>query len=458
MSSTRQTDLPVAVIGAGPIGLAAAAHLVACGDTPLVFEAGATAGASVLKWGHVRMFSPWQYNIDAVAGELLAAHDWSAPNPDELPTGQELVERYLAPLAALPEIAPHLRFNTRVLAVTRQSVDKMKSAGRAEIPFLLHVESADGVEEHVLARAVIDASGTYESPNFLGVNGIPALGERSLAGQIFYGIPDVRGRERARYAGRSVAVAGSGHSAFNALLDLAELAKDEPGTSIRWIVRRANLRQLFGGEDQDELPARGGLGIRLRQQVESGVITLVTNFRTIEVRRVGAQAALVGTERTIDPVDQIIVTTGFRPDLTPLRELRLELDPACESPVALAATIDPNLHSCGSVPPHGAAELQHPEPDFYIVGMKSYGRAPTFLMLTGYEQVRSIVCALTGDLEGAKAVRLELPETGVCTVDACCEPAASSAIPLQLTLPSSARSSCCEPSADVADEIASVER
>jgi hypothetical protein len=255
-----------------------------------------------------------------------------------------------------------------------------------------------------------------------------------------------------------VAVAGSGHSAFNALLDLAELAKDEPGTSIRWIVRRANLRQLFGGEDQDELPARGGLGIRLRQQVESGVITLVTNFRTIEVRRVGAQAALVGTERTIDPVDQIIVTTGFRPDLTPLRELRLELDPACESPVALAATIDPNLHSCGSVPPHGAAELQHPEPDFYIVGMKSYGRAPTFLMLTGYEQVRSIVCALTGDLEGAKAVRLELPETGVCTVDACCEPAASSAIPLQLTLPSSARSSCCEPSADVADEIASVER
>ena len=98
-----------------------------------------------------------------------------------------------------------------------------------------------------------------------------------------------------------------------------------------------------------------------------------------------------------------------------LSELRLDLDPIVESPRALAPLIDPNVHSCGTVPPHGAEELRQPEPGFYIVGMKSYGRAPTFLMLTGYEQVRSVVAELTGDLVAARRVELTLPATGVCS-------------------------------------------
>jgi hypothetical protein len=134
----------------------------------------------------------------------------------------------------------------------------------------------------------------------------------------------------------------------------------------------------------------------------------------------------------LPPVDEIIAATGFRPDLEPLSELRLGLDPAVESPLALASLIDPNIHSCGSVPPHGAEELQHPESDFYIVGMKSYGRAPTFLMLTGYEQVRSVAAAIAGDWEAAREVRLVLPETGVCSSSSvlaergvsCCAPVA----------------------------------
>jgi hypothetical protein len=138
-----------------------------------------------------------------------------------------------------------------------------------------------------------------------------------------------------------------------------------------------------------------------------------------------------GVETTLPPVDEIIVATGFRPDLSPLSELRLALDSATESPAALAPLIDPNVHSCGTVPPHGAAELAHPEQDFYIAGMKSYGRAPTFLLLTGYEQVRSIAAALAGDWEAARDVQLTLPETGVCSstyeTGSCCSTSASGA-------------------------------
>lgn len=98
-----------------------------------------------------------------------------------------------------------------------------------------------------------------------------------------------------------------------------------------------------------------------------------------------------------------------------LREIRLTLDPWLESSGTLGPLIDPNLHSCGTVRPHGALELAHPEPDFFIAGMKSYGRAPTFLIATGHEQVRSIAAALTGDHEAAARVELDLPETGVCS-------------------------------------------
>jgi hypothetical protein len=116
-------------------------------------------------------------------------------------------------------------------------------------------------------------------------------------------------------------------------------------------------------------------------------------------------------------VDLLVPATGFRPDLVMLSELRLELDPAVDAPRQLGPLIDPEFHSCGSVTPHGEKILAHPEPGFYIVGMKSYGRAPTFLMATGYEQVRSIAAALAGDRAAAENVELHLPETGVCSID-----------------------------------------
>ncbi|HSE45757.1 MAG TPA: NAD(P)-binding domain-containing protein, partial [Gemmatimonadales bacterium] len=297
----------------------------------------------------------------------------------------------------------------------RAGHDKMKTIGREQTPFEVRVRTAAG-EESLLARAVIDASGTYGVPNPLGANGLPAIGEGECRDRIFYGIPDVLGTHRPRYAGRSVVVVGSGHSAFNALLDLAQLATTEPGTTITWAVRRGDVAAAYGGGASDALPARGNLGARLRTLVDGGQIRLETDFRTHAVDRSGAKVMLRSADgRAIGPFDELVAVTGFRPDLAMLGELRLDLDPAVESPRALAPLIDPNIHSCGTVPPHGAEELRQPEPGFYIVGMKSYGRAPTFLMLTGYEQVRSVVAELTGDLEGARRVELTLPATGVCS-------------------------------------------
>lgn len=415
---TESTRLPVAVIGAGPVGLAAAAHLLEQGETPLVLEAGETVGASILEWAHVRVFSPWRYNVDAASKRLLLANGWQEPEPDYLPTGRELMEQYLRPLAELPQLRPHIQLGTRVLSVARQGFDKMKTAGREQAPFVLHVRRADGSEELLTARAVIDASGTYTAPNPLGASGVPAIGERALSDRIFYGIPDVLGAHRQRYVGRRVLVVGSGHSAFNALLDLAQLAEVEPLTRIIWAIRRTDTRQLYGGGENDLLPARGALGTRLHQLVTTGTVQLVTGLRVLALRATDDGVTVRSGETELPPVDEIVATTGFRPDLSLLSELRLGLDPVVETTPALAPLIDPNVHSCGSVRPHGEAELAHPnEPGFYIAGMKSYGRAPTFLMLTGYEQVRSIVCALVGDLEGARDVQLVLPETGVCSLD-----------------------------------------
>jgi cation diffusion facilitator CzcD-associated flavoprotein CzcO len=241
-------ELPIAIIGAGPIGLAAAAHLVERKMPFIVFEAGPRVGHSALAWGHVQMFSPWKYAIDPAAARLLEATGWHAPEPDGYPTGRALVEQYLDPLAAHPAIAPSVRLNSRVVAVARAGFDKMKTEGRERAPFQLHIAHDDGDEEIVFARAVIDASGTYTTPNPLGANGLLAAGERALADRIVYGIPDVLGRERARYAGKRVLVAGSGHSAFNAILDLAALAEQVPDTSVTWIVRRGEMgRRMVAG-------------------------------------------------------------------------------------------------------------------------------------------------------------------------------------------------------------------
>ncbi|WP_425860950.1 FAD-dependent oxidoreductase [Arthrobacter sp. TWP1-1] len=419
--SELRSDLPIAIIGAGPVGLAAAANLVERGITPVIFESGDSVGSAVQKWGHIRLFSSWEHNIDPASRRLLEPTGWEAPRLTSLPYGAELVEKYLNPLAAVPAISAALHLSSMVTAVSRVGMDKTHSRDRDDQPFLVRVQSADGsvTDHHV--RAVIDTSGTWAQPNPLGQAGLPARGEDDaiVAGLITEPLPDVTGADRARFVGRHVLVIGAGHSAANTLLSLGQLAKNEPGTRISWAVRGSDASRLYGGGDLDGLPARGRLGSRLRGLVEDGHIELHTSFTTTSFT-VGESLAVTGTtpdgNLTLD-VDVLIPATGFRPDLEILREIRLELDPIVEAPRDLGPMIDPEFHSCGTVPAHGASVLAHPDKDFYIAGMKSYGRAPTFLLATGYEQVRSIVAALAGDQTAANQVHLELPETGVCSTD-----------------------------------------
>jgi hypothetical protein len=413
--STQQ--LPVIVVGAGPIGLAAAAHLLERGIEPLVLEAGDAAGAAVREWSHVRLFSTWGEVVDPAAEKLLAPTGWVRPDPATYPSGGDWVEQYLRPLAAV--LGERVRPGVTVTGVARAGRDRVVDADRESRPFVVHVEYADGREERLTARAVIDASGTWTTPGPAGGSGLPALGEKAAADRITYRVPDLKAPAvRARYAGRRTAVIGSGASAFTALAGLADLAKSDDGAGTHgvWILRRGISGSTFGGGEADQLPARGALGLAAKSAVDGGYADAVTGFRTEAIERDDdGRLVLVGDDgRRLDPVDEVIVLTGLRPDLTFLDELRLGLDERLQAPVALAPLIDPNQHSCGTVYPHGVNELSHPEKDVYLVGMKSYGRAPTFLAMTGYEQVRSVAASLAGDQEAAERVELTLPETGVC--------------------------------------------
>lgn len=406
-------ELPVVVIGAGPSGLAAAAHLLDRGLVPLVLEAGPSAGTAVRGWQHVRLFSRWGELIDAQAEKALAPTGWSAPDPDRYPTGAQWVQRYLQPLADV--LGDRVRFGARVVGVARRGRDLVVDEGRDREPLVVHVATAAGVEL-VTARAVLDASGTWTVPNPLGGDGLPALGEQAAADRIVYRVPDLDDPAvRARYAGRRIAVAGSGHSALTALVAFAALADTAPGTHVDWVLRRGQVGDTFGGGEADQLPARGGLGQQARRAAAAGHIDTVTGFRTAGVFRDDGRVVLEGVDgRRLAPVDEVVVLTGFRPDLSFLSEVRLDLDPVLQAPRMLAPLIDPNVHSCGTVYPHGARELAQPESEVFLVGMKSYGRAPTFLALTGYEQIRSVAAALAGDHAAAERVELVLPETGVC--------------------------------------------
>ncbi|UWE07300.1 lysine N(6)-hydroxylase/L-ornithine N(5)-oxygenase family protein [Actinacidiphila bryophytorum] len=406
--------LPVVVVGAGPVGLAAAAHLRERGLPAQVLERGPAAADAVRQWGHVRLFSTWAELTDPAAERLLAAHGWTRPDPAGYPTGAEWARDYLQPLA--DALGAAVRYGAEVTGISRLGRDRVVDADRADRPFTVDHTTADGREQRILARAVIDASGTWTHPSPAGGNGLPALGERVAADRITYRVPDLADPAvRARHAGRRTAVVGSGASAFTALAALAALAGQVPGTHAVWVLRRGIGGSTFGGGTADQLPARGALGLAAKAAVDDGHADAVTGFRTAEIEQVAGGLVLVGDDGTrLEPVDEVVVLTGLRPDLGFLTEVRLRLDERLQAPPALASEIDPNRHSCGSVRPHGHRELAHPEPDFYLAGMKSYGRAPTFLAMTGYEQVRSIAAALAGDTEAADRVELTLPETGVC--------------------------------------------
>ena len=442
----RHAGHPLVIVGAGPAGLAAAAQAHARGIPTVVLEAGTTGGSAVLEWGHVRLFSPWSELIDPVAEKLLTESGWTSPDPASYPTGRDWVERYLAPLAALLAQQPgvEVHYGHRVVGVARAGRDRLVAIGRDEVPFTVHVATPDG-RRSITACAVIDASGTWGTANPLGGDGYLADGEAEHAERIFYGIPDLADPAvAARYAGKHVAVAGRGASAQNALVALTSLASREPGTRVTWLVRRGDTDKAFGGGDNDQLVARGALGKSAQHAVEDGPVITVTGFRTSTVASHDGRLTLTSIDgQQVSDVDEVVVVTGFRPDHSWLSEVHLDLDGELSAPTALAPEIHPAYHSCGSVSPHGANLLRQPEGDLYLVGMKSYGRAPSFLTLTGYEQTRSVVAEIAGDYESADRVELVLPDSGVCGGSGLFEEAP-------------AAGGCCGPSITAAPELLTV--
>ena len=401
-------ELPVVIVGAGPQGLAAAAHLTERGMDAVVLERGGSSGTAVSEWGHVRLFSGWSELVDAAARRLLGASDRTVPAAG-YPTGAEWVEDYMVPLAHV--LGDRVQYDVTVTGVSRRGRDKLVDGGRGDESFTVHTRDRDGLEGRLDARAVIDASGTWGQPNPAGADGYPAVGETASEPRISYRIP----ADVSEYAGRHVAVIGSGHSAAHAVLRLGELVRSAPGTRVTWLLRRAGETNVFGGGPGDELPQRAALGSRARSIVDSGAAQVVAGFRVAEFRPEGDGLSILSEDgRELSGITQAFALTGFRPDTHLFRELRVDLDRALEAVAGIADEIDPNIHSCGSVSATGARQLAQPERNFFILGAKSYGRAPTFLALTGYEQVRSVVAHLAGDDEAAARNELVLPDTGVC--------------------------------------------
>ncbi|AYC30467.1 NAD(P)-binding domain-containing protein [Paenisporosarcina cavernae] len=404
----------VIIIGAGPVGLAAAAHLVQKNESFQILEMGSEVAPSIREWGHVQLFSPWKFNMDDVAVSLLQETEWMMPDETAHPTGKELIDEYLVPLATLPSIAPHLRLNTKVVSISKKGLDKMKDTGREEALYSVYIET-NGKTSRLEASHIIDATGTWTQPNSITSSQVWTRTETELTDSITYGIPNVTTELANTLQNKRVAVVGGGHSAINSLLSLAEI----DGIHLTWILRKPSVEKAYGGESLDALPKRGLLGRKIHRLVDAGKVEVMTPFFIDVIEQMDGKISLIGdyagAETRIESIDHVFAATGSRPDFSFLQEVRLDIDSSLESVKAIAPLIDPNVHSCGTVRPHGEKELRHPDTNFYIVGMKSYGRAPTFLLATGYEQVRSVVAYMTGDEEGAKEVHLKLPETGVCS-------------------------------------------
>jgi thioredoxin reductase len=376
----------LAVIGAGPIGLEVAAAALELGFDVHVFERG-EVGAHLLAWGHVRMFTPWRANIGAASERLLRRNGWTAPDPESCPTGAEMVEAFLAPLARTPELRDRVHAHSQVVHVARRGALRGEWLGdpeRRRYPFRLHVRDAGGRENMLHAFAVVDASGVYGSPNRAGTGGIPARGESYLAPQMSYHCDDVAGLRRARHAGRRTLVIGGGTTAATTVGALAALASETDGTSVVWATRSAS-GALAGEVEHDPLPARAAL-FTASHALQRGENPAVTWIGGMEVEGFEFNSAThryrvtlaVGETNRVEEVDEVIVNTGFGPDHSLYREL--------------------HVHDRDASTADGADTLADSEPDFHVVGAKAYARHDTFLLATGYAQVADVVAQLARDL------------------------------------------------------------
>jgi thioredoxin reductase len=386
------------------VGLEAAICALDRGFDVHVFERGEVASHPIA-WGHVRMFTPWRMNLGSRSVARLQRSGWASPEPEACPTGAELAARYLEPLAKLPELEKRVHTHAQVVHVSRRGMLKSDMEGRREHPFRIMVRDSGGRESYLHAFAVIDASGVYGQPNWAGDGGIPARQELYLAPQMSYHLDDVLDRKRTRYAGKRTMVIGAGASAATTVSDLATLAAQAPGTSVTWVTRRP-AAALFAPNPADPLPGRRALWARARE-LAHGSDPAVAHLGGAMVEELGYNSAnhryrvtlRVGDAARLEEVDQVIVNAGFGPDDSLYRELQIHECYASRAPMKLAAALlGAKAGDCLDTPAFGAELLVNPEPDFFIIGAKSYGRGPNFLLETGYHQAVEVVDKLAQDL------------------------------------------------------------
>jgi hypothetical protein len=429
-AKARRARPRVAILGAGPIGLEAALAAADAGLPFTVYEAGARVAANLRRWGHVRLFTPWELNVSPrMRRHLGAAGGLAAPSGAGCPTGSELAEQLCDRLATLPEIEPRLRLGTRVLAVGREGLlkhEEIATAERRRRPFrlLLGSDAGSGRRQWIEhADLVIDATGSRDHPNSLGDGGIPAPGEVELEDEIRRAIPDLA-REGAEWAGRTVLVVGAGASAQTAVRDLAELARTAPGTRVVWALRRAE--PAWGSPPGDPLLERARLAAAAAE-LAAGASPAVTTWRGVVVESVartgdGATAAVAGTAEAGAPgghlgagrriavtlrggstappqvtVDRILALTGAVGDHQLYRQLQVHECYATCGPIKLSgALLGAAAGDCLEQTSHGIEALANPEPGFFILGSKSYGRNSSFLLRVGWEQVAEVFASLAG--------------------------------------------------------------
>jgi len=400
--------MPVAIIGGGPIGLASLAHCMTRDLKPILFEKETHVGGTFQQTPHVNLFSQWRYSVDGDVLKWLRTNDsWVAPNSDIEPTGKEFVAQYLKPFSELPKVKACIHLQTEVLSVSRKGCHKCVSYGRAEAPFVVRTVENGKIHEYEV-DAVIDASGVSKSPNPIGINGLPVPGEKELGNKIQYGMPDILTHGQERYRGKRVVVLGSGHSAMENMLSLVKLNEKHKEPPI-WAIRGADtFKNPLDDVIKRKFPALIKLLDRVDDMIASDKIRMVPHFRVKElVHGSDGKITVVPDSKSvasITGVDEIIVSNGSKPDHSITRELRIQLDAVFECPYNLAPVIDPELFTCNSVKPNGYKELGHPEANFYIVGRKSYGRAPRLLLETGHRQISSVIAMVAGDKEAADRI------------------------------------------------------
>ena len=401
------TPARIAIIGAGPVGLEAALYARFLGYEVDLFERG-TIADNIEQWGHVRLFSPWSMITSPLGRAAIEAQDtdWVCPPGDELPTAREFIERYLQPLAATDLVEDQIHSQTVVLKIGRDDLLKGERVGdehRADTLFRLLVQTRDNGEKVYNADIVIDASGTFGNHNHLGVGGVPAVGEVAGLDAIEYGLPDITGADRARYAGRHTLVIGRGYSAATNVVALAELAREAAETRITWITRGEDHDTPMPLIDNDRLRARDALA-RAANALAADSNGPVAYFSATSVDRVTRRAdtsrfevGLVGKHAESIEVDQIIANVGYRPDQSLYSELQVHNCYATDGPIKLAVAIaGDESRDCLDQVSCGADVLVNPEPNFYILGAKSYGRNSRFLISAGLRQIRDVF-AIIGD-------------------------------------------------------------